>query len=150
MKNDISIYSLNISDKFENEILIRREQKNIYQMLKRLKNSSTLYKNISFIIGISNVESKTCKVEYIYNKSRGKPSKIIVGKYIKWHFHIYIIGNKISSSSSFCNKTRQHLTRKKGFKTSQNKNNNVENALNYVNSQCISVWKYGDYFHSHN
>ena len=146
----MKIYSLNISDKFDNEEDIRKELKNLYQLLKRYQNSKTIYKNISFIIGISNISSSDAKVSYIYNFSKGKPKKIINGTKVLWHFHIYIIGDDISSASSFCNNMRIYIAKKKKYKTSQNKNDNIENALNYINNQCISVWKYGIYFHSKN
>lgn len=148
--NKISVYGLNISNKFENEELIRKELKNIYQMLKRYKEASTLYQDISFLIGISNKDSLDAKVVYSYNNLRGKPRKKVIGTDKDWHFHIYIIGNDISSASSFCNLMRIRISKKKGYKTSQTKNTNIDNAINYVYKQCISVWVYGDYFDSKN
>jgi len=141
-------YSLNISDKFNEYSLIKKEMKNIYQMMKRYKNINRKYEDISFIIGISNTSSKDAKVSYIYNKSRGKPRKTIVGTKTLWHFHIYIIGNECSSASSFCNMLRRIITTKKGYITSQNKNDDVDIAIEYVKKQCISYWIYGPYFES--
>ncbi len=143
-----SCYSLNISDKFLSEDIIRMKQKNLYQLLKRLINNNIIYKNISFVIGISNKDSSSSKVDYIYNFSKGKPKKRIIGKEVLWHFHIYIIGDDFSSASSFCNMARQYISHKMGYKTSQNKNDDLIVALSYVHKQCISYWKYGEYFHS--
>ena len=142
----ISVYSLNISNKFPDEITIRKERKNLYQLLKRYKDSNTSYKNISFIIGISNTSSLDAKVSFDYNNLRGKPKKIISGTKVEWHFHIYSIGDEISSASAFCNNIRIYITKKRGYKTSQNKNDNIEIALSYINKQCLSYWKCGNYF----
>ena len=150
MKDNYSVYSLNISNKFQSQELIEKEMKNLFQMIKRYKEGNTLYKNISFVIGISNVSSKGCKVGYTYNNLRGKPPKFVSGKEVDWHFHIYIIRDDKYSASSFCNNMRIHISNKKGYKTSQNKNYNVDNAINYVYSQCLRVWTYGRYFHSKN
>ena len=81
-------------------------------------------------------------------KFKGKPKKRIIGKEVLWHFHIYIIGDDFSSASSFCNMARQYISHKMGYKTSQNKNDDLIVALSYVHKQCISYWKYGEYFHS--
>ena len=148
--NNITVYSLNISKKFKTKEEIYKELKNLYQLLKRYKKINTFYKNISFMIGISNKSSIDAKVVIIHNKSRGKPRKKVVGTEVGWHFHIYIIGYADSSVASFSNSVRIYISKKKGYRTSLNKNTNINNALNYVNKQCISVWKHGDYFHSKN
>ena len=144
IKDNISVYSLNIANKFQSQQLIEKELKNIYQLLKRYKDNNTLYQNISFVIGISNKSSKDCKVGYTYNNLRGKPRKFVNGTEVAWHFHIYIIGDDKSSSSSFCNTMRIHISNKKGYKTSQSKNNNINNAIKYLKKQCLRVWTCGE------
>lgn len=143
-----NLYALNISNKYDYFEEIDKERKNIYQLLKMLSEKHTKYNNISFIIGISDVSSKDAKVVYNYNLLKGRPRKKVEGSKVDWHFHIYIIGNEQSSASSFATYVRNYIADKRNIKVSINRNDNLDNALDYVNRQCISKWTYGVYFKS--
>ena len=116
--------------------------------MKRYIKNNNNFSNISFVIGISNVNSNTAKVTYNHNKLRGRPRKMIIGENVEWHFHIYVIGNEFSSASYFSTLVKDILILKRKYRVSISTNDNIDNALNYVNKQCISYWKYGQYFNS--
>lgn len=140
----ISCYSINISNKFESYEKIRKELKNNFQIMKRIIDTNSKFNGVSIIMGISNIDSRTAKTQYLYTYKKGRPKKEIVGNTVEWHFHIYAI-NTDGSSSGFCEEVKKHLV-KKGYVISKNKNDNIENAFNYLKKQCKSVWKYGNYF----
>ena len=56
-------------------------------MLKYYQNK---YLDISFLIGLSNVDGKTARKHY--EQRRGTPKIIIVGKEVNYHIHCVIIG----------------------------------------------------------
>lgn len=141
-------YSINVSNKFVSYEKIRKELKNNFQMMKRLIDTNPKFGDVSIIIGISNIDSRTAKIQYLYTYKKGRPKKEVVGNVVEWHFHIYAIKNG-GSASVFCEEVKRHLI-KKGYVVSKNKNDNVENAINYVIKQSICVWKYGNYFQSQN
>ncbi|MBE6148029.1 MAG: hypothetical protein E7167_00755 [Firmicutes bacterium] len=140
MKKEIKCYALNIVDKFDDEKVISKAHKNIYQLLKRLAVKNPNYKDIYFIMGISNTDSHSAKIGYVNNYATGRPQKIILGKKIKHHLHIYIF-KKNGSPASFCEDAKFHL-KKMGFSVNKTSNDNIERATNYLLKQCTHIWKY--------
>lgn len=139
-------YSINVSNKFASYEEIRKELKNNFQMLKRLIVNNSKFEDVSIIMGISNIDSRTAKIKYLYTHKKGRPKKEIVGNNVEWHFHIYAIKND-GSASVFCEEVKRHLI-KKGYIVSKNRNENIENAINYLKKQSTCIWKYGNYFKS--
>lgn len=144
----INCYGIYISNKYSDYITIHKLQKNIYQMMNRIIKNDIRFKDISFIIGISNTEEENAKIIYIKTLKKGRPKKAVIGDKIEWHFHIYSITEK-KYLSTFCNIVRKKLN-KKGYITKQLKNNSVKSAINYTTKQCQNIWCYGDYFKSQN
>ena len=144
----LNCYSINISNKFASYEEIHKELKNTFQMMKRLIDTNPKFENVSIIMGISNVDSRTAKIKYLYTHKKGRPPKIIIGNNVEWHFHIYAIKSD-GSASVFCEEVKRRLI-KKDYVISKNKNDNIENALKYLKKQSKNVWKYGNYFQSQN
>lgn len=142
---EITCYSLNISNKFKDETTIKKELINIYNRLKRYIEKNINFKDISFIIGISNTESKSAKIDYTRTGKKGRPKKSITGFKIQWHFHIYVI-SKNGKISIFCDFIKDKL-KHKGYDISKDKNKNVDNAINYIKRQCQNYYSYGEYFY---
>ena len=144
----INCYGIYIGNKYTDYETIKRKQKNIYQLIKRTISTDVRFKNISFIIGISNTDKEDIKIIYAKTNKKGRPKKIILGKKIQWHFHIYILTKEKYISylgNEICKKLR-----KQEYSIKQFKHNNEEKAIEYINKQCQSVWTYGIYFKSHN
>ncbi len=144
----INCYGIYIENKYTDYETIKRKQKNIYQLIKRTISNDVRFKDISFIIGISNTDKKDIKIIYAKTNKKGRPKKIILGKKIQWHFHIYILTKEKYISylgNEICKKLR-----KKEYSIKQFKHDNGEKAIEYINRQCQNIWMYGDYFKSHN
>lgn len=140
---DLYVYTLFNSQKYLSFENCYKEMDNMYHMIKNyIKRYG--YVDTSFIIGISNTDSKTAKVYYIKNRERGRPKKIVTGIKVSWHIHIYV-ACKNTSISVFSNELRQYLQKKKHCHFSQKKNK-LSIALPYVEKQCIYIRRYGDIF----
>ena len=72
-------YSINVSNKFASYEEIRKELKNNFQMLKRLIVNNSKFDGVSIIMGISNIDSRTAKIKYLYTHKKGRPKKEIYG-----------------------------------------------------------------------
>lgn len=139
----IIVYTLYDSKKYENFIDCFKEMDNLYHMVKNYIERNC-YINISFIIGISNIDSKTAKVTYINTGKRGRPRKEIIGERVNYHIHLYVMC-KDSSVSTFSNELRIYLQKKKHIQFMQKKNT-LDIALPYVEKQCCHIRRYGDGF----
>lgn len=148
MKSDYKVYSLQISDKFESYDEACRLLKNFYGILNRLI-TLPKFSNTSFIIGISDTSSKGAYVAYEKNGKKGRPKKVIIGDKLEyWHFHIYAISDT-DRVASFCEEAKKRFNKKQKYKIGKEKNDSLENALNYLKKQSLNCWKNGNYFHSH-
>lgn len=116
---------------------------NLYHMIKNYIRRNN-YHCVSFIIGISNTDSKTAKLNYVRTGKKGRPKREISGKKINWHIHLYVVCEEISVSV-FSNKLRLYLQNKKKETFMQNKSS-LSVAIPYVKKQCINIRKYGDLF----
>lgn len=150
MKENSSIkcYSVNTDDKFNQKKDIEKALKNIYQKMLRTKKEDARFKDISFIIGISNTNPKGSYISHIRTGKKGRPKRIVIGKKLKWHLHIYVISAG-EYASTFSEEIIKYL-KKKGFKASKNNNDCVENAINYLERQSLKKMVGGDYFKSKN
>lgn len=144
--NVIKCYSVNTVDKFNNQEEIERKLKNIYQAMLRIKNKDERFKDISFIVGVSNTNPKGSYISHIRTGKRGRPKRIVVGEKLLWHLHIYVVSTG-EYASTFSEDIINYL-KKTGFKTSKNKNDSVSNAINYLERQSLKKWVGGDYFKS--
>ena len=145
-ENKVACYSLNISNKYDGVGEARKYMKKIYQILKYLIETNEQYFNMSFLIGISNVSSKKTKITFAYNNKKGRPRKVIIGEQIPWHIHLFITSSN-GLMSTFCDDAKKRL-QKKGLLISKSRNDNMQNAIHYVNRQCTYIWKFGKYFES--
>lgn len=148
MKKDrnITCYSLNISDKYESITEASQRLNNLYRFIKRTIESDERFKGLSFIIGISNTRSHDAKVIFVHTGKRGRPKKVIDGTKKRWHFHTYIISPNGEMMSTLCDVIKNKLVGK--YNISKNVNDNLINALNYIDRQCEYKYHYGNYFTS--
>ena len=148
MKEDknLTCYSLNISNKYENIAEASQRLNNLYRLIKRAIENDERFKGLSFIIGVSNTSSHDAKVTFIHTSKKGRPKKVIEGTKMSWHFHIYIISSNGEMMSTLCDVIKNKLAGK--YIVSKNVNDSLKNALNYVERQCEYMYCYGDYFTS--
>lgn len=139
---DYNVYILEIKNKFT-EDMIFKELSNLYRLFQRQCEKDERYKDINFIIGISNVDSKSAKISFIHNGKKGRPKKIIKGEPKDWHFHIYIISKRYNSC--FCNQIKDILKRKKSYTIAIRRHNSFEIACIYVIKQSTKIFTYGDF-----
>lgn len=144
---DIPVYTIYNSNKYESYKECFKELDNLYHMVKNYIKRHH-YNDVSFIIGMSNIDSKTAKINYINTGNRGRPKKTVIGKEIKWHIHLYVASEK-TSISVFSNELRQYLQHKKKIVFMQKKNH-LNIALLYVEKQCCNIRKYGNGFKKNN
>ncbi len=142
-RRDLPVYTLFNSRKFESFDDCYKEMDNLYHMIMNFIKKND-YNDASFIIGISNIDSKTAKISYIRTGKRGRPRKEVLGEKIEWHIHLYVMCNK-TSVSTFSNELRLYLQKKKHTQFKQKKNT-LDVALPYVEKQCRYIRRYGSGF----
>lgn len=146
MKNQddlITVYTIYNSSKYNDYESCYKEMDKLYHMVKNyIKRNG--YNDASFIIGISNTDSKTAKVNYIKTGKKGRPKRIINGKKIDWHIHLYVACDNLSVSI-FSNKLRIYLQSKKKINFIQKKNT-LNVSLPYIEKQCQYIRKFGNAF----
>ncbi|MBE6156325.1 MAG: hypothetical protein E7161_01075 [Firmicutes bacterium] len=145
---NIICYSVNTTDKFNSKEEIEKKLKNIYQAMLRRKHTDERFRDISFIVGTSETKSSGAYISYNRTGKRGRPKRVVVGEKIPWHLHIYVISIG-EYASTFSEEIIKYL-KKRGFETSKNKNDSVNNALNYLERQSLYKRTGGDYFKSKN
>lgn len=139
----IPVYTICDSNKFESLEDCFKEMDNLYHMIKNYIKRNNC-DDASFIIGISNIDSKTAKINFVSNHKRGRPKKVITGKVIQWHIHLYVLCEN-SSVSKFSNELRIYLQKKKR-KNFMQKKNTLDIAIPYIEKQCAYVRKCGIHF----
>lgn len=150
--NNITCYSLNIGNKWLHYIDAKRCMYNIYRQMKRVIEKDPKFKGLSFIIGVSNTYNKApYKAEVIYEHTgkKGRPKRVVKGRKIKYHIHIFILSEN-GMVSTFCDVMKGKLAySKENYIVSKNANNNYKKAIEYMN-QCDSILTYGDFkFHDY-
>ncbi len=149
MKDNNRGYGLHFSDKIENYEKALKIFNSMYMMAKRMVQKNEKYKDISFRIGLSNIDSNSAKICYNKNAKKGKPKKYIIGKEVGWHIHLYafnIFDNKVMASS-FVQELKEK-NQNKWYKIDKSPNNDIKNALNYIKKQSIKCQDFGKYFNS--
>jgi len=135
----LNLYGVHFSDKFGKDYIKgKKEMKNTYQLMQRIRNSKKEFKDIDFVIGLSNIKKSTAQTKYIYTKKRGRPKKIIYGTEVGWHIHMYAFSEK-GMVATFCEEIRKRL-KNKGYRTYKKFNNSIENAIDYIEKQCQNKW----------
>lgn len=95
IKIEHDFYVLEIDEKFENMDKALLFLRRLNDMLRYwFKN-----KNISFIIGMSKVDSKSAVKGNMKNHKQGRPKTIIYGKKIKPHIHAVLYGEKVCTNA---------------------------------------------------
>ena len=88
-------YILEIDEKFENideaSVFMRRLNDMLRYMFKN--------KNISFIMGVSEVDGKSAIKYSIKNHTRGRPKTVIRGKKKEPHIHALLYGEKVCTNA---------------------------------------------------
>ena len=138
-----TVYTIFNSQKYKCFSDCYKEMDNLYHMIKSFINRYK-YNDASFIIGISNTDSKTAMINYTNNGKRGRPKKIVTGIKVDWHIHIYV-ACKNTSISVFTNSLRLYLQKKKNMPFYQKKNT-LCYALPYIEKQCLYIRRYGNTF----
>lgn len=136
---NVQCYSVNINKTFDSMDLLEKTLKNIYQCMLRLKRKNPCYAHISFLVGISETDSKDAKPVYIYSHKKGRPRKVIVGSKTKRHIHIYVFSTDYTASK-YAHEICENFKRKYRCKVFLNKNKNPHHAIDYISKQCISLW----------
>lgn len=151
-ENNITCYSLNIENKWPYYKDVKRCMYNIYRQMKRTIEKNSKFKGISFIIGLSNTYNKEpykAEVNYEHTGKRGRPKRVVKGKKIKYHIHIFILSEN-GMVSTFCDVMKEKLScSKENYIVSKNANKNYKKAIKYM-EQCDLIFTYGDFkFHEY-
>ena len=99
-----SNYMINRQKQYESYEEAKRDMNRIYAIFKRHKKSNAKYKNVEFIIGLSETKTLNClegkrtdkkpKVDAVRVKikTKGRPKYVIEGEKTKAHLHIAVYG----------------------------------------------------------
>lgn len=93
------------------------------------------YPEVSFMLGLSKVESKDCRKVAVNTGKRGRPRKVVVGKEIKPHIHIAGVGKKIKPAMQAFKEKIDKKFAYSGVKVAQVKSFSGLGFVDYINSQ---------------
>lgn len=149
MKQSSRGYHLNFSDKIPSYDEALKIFNSMYMMAKRMIQNNEKYKDVSFRIGLSNIDSDSAEIRYEKNGKKGRPRKYIAGDEVGWHIHLYafnVYDYKVMASS-FIQELKEK-NQNKGYKIDKNQNDNIKNGLNYIKKQSVKCQDFGKYFNS--
>ncbi len=134
---NIQCYSIDFSEKYVSLEEAERIMKNSYNIIKRIISREDKFKDILFLIGVSNTDSATAVRSYLYTGRRGRPLVLIEGAKIEPHIHLYVFNKNKNSYllSTFCDVAIERL--KKYGVWEKRANDNLEVALQYVLKQSV-------------
>ncbi len=134
---NIQCYGIDFSKKYNSIEEAKRIMKNSYNIINRIILREDKFKDILFLIGVSDTFSNTAVRSYLYTGRRGRPQVIIEGDKTMPHIHLYIFNKDHNSFllSSFCEEVIKRL--RKYDVSGKWTNDDLKTALQYVLKQSV-------------
>ena len=116
----------------------------IYSIENTLKRYRKKYPYISYLMTISNTDSKFCsKRECIEMGKKGKSTVKVIGNQVPLHIHIAVIGDKNHSAFKYIKDVKNALNKRfKGNACSYWSKGDNKHAISYINYSLKQSFKY--------
>lgn len=124
-----TVYGLYVYNNGEN-----LTDRDIYAIKNTLSYYREIYTHVSFLMGVSNTDSRFCTKRTCIEKGKqGRPVTKVIGKQVDRHVHIAVIGDEKNSSYKFLRDVRKALNKRfNGNKCSYWSKGYKEHAINYI------------------
>ena len=138
---DQPLYFLRINETFDTPDDAAKAKARLLKMMEGVRKE---YSDVSYMIGVSRVDGDSAFKRHERTGRRGRPAVIVSGWPTREHIHIVVYGK---GASAFCNKVRNKLNKKHGYKYaySQCISDRWVRAISYVYQQSYSVSTRGDF-----
>ena len=127
---------------------INLTEKDIFSIKNTLRRYCKKYPYVSYLLVVSNTDSKYCTQREIRIKGkRGRPKTIILGNKIPTHIHLSIMGNKTHSAYKYVKEIIKAFNKRFNGNIcsfcSKGKDEHAKNFIDYSLRQANSVSKNG-------
>lgn len=142
VKIEHDFYSLYYSVTFKNEDDGKKALYRIYALMKRIQEKH--FADISFLIGLSQIDGKTAINAPQTTGNRGRRPRIIISQKppVDWHIHSIATGNKVSS---FMQEALERINKNEGPGTATKRKCRDSGLVPYVWQQSTRRLSYGDF-----
>ena len=108
--------------------------RDIYAIENSLNYYRKKYTHVSFLMGVSNTDSRFCtKRTFIEKGKRGRPVTKVIGKQVERHVHIAVIGNETDSAYEYLEAVKRALNKRfKGKECNYYSKGHGAHAINYI------------------